>query len=809
MPRSAPRACLLAALAATIAWTTAGAPQARAADPIAEYQALKTFALSGATVDVTNFVLTREQTQLTFTGTFYLSAPVAEHVTGAVFIGQGTFHADPPASGYEKDNIRRMLNADVVESDFHSAVLRMTDDTAALLQQAANGAAGPVRTLGSSAVPAQAVKLAAELEPRLLHDTGLNLSARLALSLANGETPGFFFGEFDGGRRGKFDLVLDMQGRVPASTFQIDGGEKGLVFTSQPALGIDDVWEAFYSKADLERGTAVYGDAFNLIDITHYDVDADVRSPGSHLGLKVHMDMKALAPHLAAIPFRVGQTLSTVQDERLKNQLRVKSARVGGQDVPFVQEDWEGGFTIFLPQPADTGASLGLDVVLDGNFLRPDVTSEYFYARSNEAWLPTHGQLDRATFDLTFHSVKRHKVVSIGTRVSEGPDPADKDAVLTKYTMPEPIALATFAVGQFERSQRMVNWEKGDQAIPIEFNGIASNTAMINSNFMLDEMDNAVRYFAFYFGKYPYPAFRAAVHPYGFGQGFATLLMLAPADRNNFAAYEFISHETSHQWWGNIVAWRSYRDQWLSEGFADYSGMLYAAARDKTGEASRLITDARDALVQAPHTALGLGAGKLNDIGPIILGNRLFSSKTTNAYQTLIYKKGALVLRMLHFLLSNPSTGDDKGAFFATMADFVTKYRNGAASTDDFRAVANAHFAQSPIAQKYSLKDLDWFFDQYVYRTPLPSYTLEYSLADQPDGSCMVTGTLHQDNVPDKWAMFLPIVFTLKGNAVARTTVAAIGPTSQVQLKLPSHPQKIELDPQHWILSEKTMVKTK
>jgi hypothetical protein len=166
------------------------------------------------------------------------------------------FHADPPAFVYEKDNIRRMLNSDVVESDFHTAVLRMSDDTAALIQQAAT-ASGPVRTLGSTAIPAQATKLAADLEPRVLHDTGLNLSARLALSLANGETPGLFFSEFDGGRRGKFDLVLDMQGRVPAATFGINGGEKGLVFTSQPVTGINDVWEAFYSKADLQRGTAV------------------------------------------------------------------------------------------------------------------------------------------------------------------------------------------------------------------------------------------------------------------------------------------------------------------------------------------------------------------------------------------------------------------------------------------------------------------------------------------------------------------------------------------------------------------------
>ena len=30
-------------------------------------------------------------------------------------------------------------------------------------------------------------------------------------------------------------------------------------------------------------------------------------------------------------------------------------------------------------------------------------------------------------------------------------------------------------------------------------------------------------------------------------------------------------HEMSHQWWGNLVGWESYRDQWLSEGLASFS----------------------------------------------------------------------------------------------------------------------------------------------------------------------------------------------------------------------------------------------
>ena len=100
MLRRAPRILVMCAIALAALWSHAQAPEARAAgDQAGDYQAIKAFALGGTAVDVTNFVLTREQARMTFTGTFYLSAPVAGHATGAVFIGQGAFQPiRPPPS---------------------------------------------------------------------------------------------------------------------------------------------------------------------------------------------------------------------------------------------------------------------------------------------------------------------------------------------------------------------------------------------------------------------------------------------------------------------------------------------------------------------------------------------------------------------------------------------------------------------------------------------------------------------------------------------------------------------------------------
>jgi len=305
------------------------------------------------------------------------------------------------------------------------------------------------------------------------------------------------------------------------------------------------------------------------------------------------------------------------------------------------------------------------------------------------------------------------------------------------------------------------------------------------------------------FGKYPYPVFRAAFHPFGFGQGFATMLAIPNADRTSKYTFRFLAHETAHQWWGNIVSWRSYRDQWLSEGFADYSGVLYAGLRMKPASARELLDEMRDSLKNPPRTRTGVGTGRLADVGPIILGHRLNTRETRGAYTTLIYNKGALVLRMLHFLLSDPATGNDKG-FFEMMRDFVKRHYNDSATTDTFREVANEHFARSPIGRKYGLKDLNWFFNQWVYQAHHPSYRLEYQTEAQPDGSVMLKGTVFQDDVPEQWFMPLPLVMQFGKDQVAKGTVHALGPKTPVNVRLPARPSKVELDPDQWILSEKT-----
>lgn len=773
------------------------------AQNLALYQTLSRFALNGASAAAENVVLQRDRVEMTFNGVFYFEAPVGGSIRGAVFVGSGKVHADAPNSAFEQDNLQRMLHAKAVDADFKTAVFRFSDDTVDALGLKIEQRGNP---------PDDARKLASVFSNRLLQETGANVAARTAVSILNRENPGVFIAEFDKGSRGRFELIVDDQGRLPSSNFALDGGEKGLFFAYDNTIGGPDVWMAFYDLADYQRGIAEYSDAHALVSVTHYDMDVDVRD-WKHMKLETRITMTSLTDRLLAIPLMMNETLPSFDQMRLKNALRLRGARLAnGSPIAAIQEDWDGGVTLLLSGPLQKGDTIQTVLDFEGDFLIGDPRGSWDarYVRG-DCWYPRHIDLNRATFDVVFHHTKGTKVASLGEKVREE-ETANHD-MLTEWRMDIPIALTTFAVGDFSVFNDKAKMQDGRE-LNLDFYRLSPSAFSflggVKTDFVLAEMNNSVRYFSDLFGAYPYSRFGATFHPFPFGQGFATMLMLPKSDRADQYTYSFIAHETSHQWWGDLVLWRSYRDQWLSEGFADYSGVLYTERRDPNrGDAKDLLRLMHDELVAPPETLTGFGQGRLVDIGPLILGRRLDTRETNGAYTVLIYKKGALVLRMLDFLFTDPSTGDDK-AFFDMMKDFVSRYANRAASTENFVAVANEHFANTPMGRSYGLKDLNWFFREWVYQAVLPSYTFSYWTERVPDGSALIHGTLKQSDTPEQWVMPLPLVMHFGKDKVARGIVIAVGAQRQMTLHAPMVPDSVELDPERWVLSDKTStVKTK
>ncbi len=117
-----------------------------------------------------------------------------------------------------------------------------------------------------------------------------------------------------------------------------------------------------------------------------------------------------------------------------------------------------------------------------------------------------------------------------------------------------------------------------------------------------------------------------------------------------------IAHELAHQWFGNSVTARQWRDIWLHEGFACYAEWLWSE-HSGGSSADELARHYHQKLRAAPQDLL------LADPGP------------RDMFDDRVYKRGALTLHALR-----GRVGDEK--FFALLKDWTTRYRHSNAVTD-------------------------------------------------------------------------------------------------------------------------------
>ena len=99
-------------------------------------------------------------------------------------------------------------------------------------------------------------------------------------------------------------------------------------------------------------------------------------------------------------------------------------------------------------------------------------------------------------------------------------------------------------------------------------------------------------------------------------------------------------HELAHQWWGGVISWNSYQDQWLTEGLAEFSTLLYLENTMGESQFSKAVASAKK------------WVARKNDAGPIIYGRRIANiSDDLHTYQSIVYLKAALVFLMLKEML--------------------------------------------------------------------------------------------------------------------------------------------------------------
>jgi hypothetical protein len=249
---------------------------------------------------------------------------------------------------------------------------------------------------------------------------------------------------------------------------------------------------------------------------------------------------------------------------------------------------------------------------------------------------------------------------------------------------------------------------------------VANRRQVSRGKAMLGRMEEIFGLYLDLLGDAPYPSFTLALVdaelPGGHSPGyFAVLNQPLPSTpyfwRNDPVYFDsfpqfFLAHELAHQFWGQAVGWKSYHEQWISEGFAQYFAVLYA-------EHARGPVVFRDILRQMRRSAMAR-----SDQGPIRLGYRLGHIRgDSRVFRAIVYNKGAMVLHMLRRLV-----GDEP--FFRALGRFYTESRFRKVGTDDLQRTFEAELGI----------DLANFFERWVLDSALPSVAFRHVVEPAPDG---------------------------------------------------------------------------
>jgi hypothetical protein len=773
-------------------------------DPIYQQLRLQTraaqgFAESYATVN--NLTLKREgATFVLRSGEIYFLAPVEGRTTGAVFIGEGELSVVPPTE-VEKNHLKIFVDQPALAEQFTTLVLRFTDKTFDEIK------ASPNTTLGTGGSQAgRARDLYRDNQQVLRRRLRDNRELRTLADLYSPDRPGFFNAFIEGRRYNKLVYFYDPLGIPEVSP------EEVLLFSYGESDG--GFWTAFHEAGEYKNGKASSAEDSRMVDILHHEIEGSIK--GAHVTATDVITFRALLP-TRVVPLRLYPTLRVG---------RVQDAQ--GKDLNFVQEskDEDADFGIILPEPLEQGKTYKVSVSYDGGDALRDSGGGNFILvpGARLTWYPNTGGTqfgDRAIFKITFRYPK--SMMFVGTGAPLTVETREGDLNVAKWSSgTTELAVAGFNYGKFKKKE-IADKETGyniefyaNEQIPDELRQIQvaieqAENAGINTMTTLGSISttkiadqaiadaqNATRIYSAYFGKLPYTRLAMTQQPAGFfGQAWPTLVFMPytafidttqrtqllgmRGGTNNFWRY-VAPHEVAHQWWGHVIGWNSYRDQWMSEGFAEFSTSLYVwyVRKDLNkfvdfweAQRKRIIDASPATRERKPYT-----------VGPVTQGYRLNSGKTGSVAQNLIYPKGAYILHMLRMMMYEQGKGDVR--FQEMMKDFVQTHFNKDVSTEDFQRIVEKHMTKDMRFE--GSEGMDWFFNQWVYGTEVPNYRFDYQIA--ADGS--LSGRITQGGVSDQFAMLVPVYVDF-GKGWGKLGMARLVGNSSVDLKnikLPAAPKR-------------------
>ena len=382
-------------------------------------------------------------------------------------------------------------------------------------------------------------------------------------------------------------------------------------------------------------------------------------------------------------------------------------------------------------------------------------------------WLPTIDHpSDKATSEFLVTAPAKYQVVANGLLL-ETIDLGDGRR-LTHWKQSVPIATWLNNIGVAQFAVRHYGTGAG---VPLETWLFLQDRDPGSVTFE-EPTRQAIAFYNDFVGPYPYEKL-ADVEAAGMrgGMEHASEIFFGQGAVSGRPNLSLVAHEIAHQWFGDSVTERDWDDVWLSEGFATYFQQL--ATEHYEG---------RDAFV----AGLQKNRRSVFDTEKKLPGVAVVQDKPWKGIPNgIVYQKGGWVLHMLRGQI-----GTEK--FWAGIREYYRRYRDGNASTQEFRQVM----------EEVSGADLGWFFEQWLYRagSPVVEGGWRYNAAT---GKIAVELTQTQAGE----AYRLPLEVAVKDSQVRIEKIEMTDKRQKFEIACDEEPASVELDPNTWMLMDAKFAK--
>jgi hypothetical protein len=702
--------------------------------------------------------------------------------------------------------------------------------------------------------------------------------------------PSLLHAHLVGRRLGVFDVFWDATSAEPLSAGQRRVKDDVLFF---------DIWTSFAPSGAGSAATALAGEA----SISSFQITATVQPPTS-LRATTEVKLRIQSGGERTLLFELSRYLKvdTVEADGRAVDFIQNPAMEGTE----LQRKGNDLVAVVFPIPLASGQELKIRFSYSGEVLS-EAGNGLLYVGERGTWYPNFGS-SPAQFDMEFHypadwtlvatgKVATGKVatgkVTTGKPMSQAaavPEGTSDQIVVSRYTSERPIPVAGFNLGKYVRAEvkagNILVEAYGTKGVEKSFPKARSEviepptfpgsrqprsrslpplvvtppppSPARDVQAVADRAAKAIASFSEWFGPYPYSSLALTQMPGNFSQGWpglvflSSLAFLSPQEQTDLRLdpvsreldTQVLVHETAHQWWGDLVQWTGYRDQWIAEGLANYASLLVLEQQNPAQFREVLEKYRRDLLSKNKDGEW------LRDAGPVTLGQRLNSSHFPDGYEAISYERGTWLFHMLRSMLrdsmprdsgfdnskqrdssfkdssskdsslhtpetasrsrkarANPATNPDE-PFFRALRKIRERYAGKSISTQQLIQVFEEELPR-PLWYEHRRK-LDWFLEAWIEGTAIPELEAREIRITEKTGVTTVTGVIiqrdaqrdAQKDAPNDLVTAVPVYGATATNAlVFLGEVLADGPETPFRLPAPSDVRKVVLDPKQTILT--------